>query len=115
PPEVQRIREANGLDVHYVALLRSLSARYPGLVVLDGRRAGYGDGQFSDFAHLNRAGAVVLSADVADLVARHLSGGGRSRWVPLPRFGPRAVTARVEDLEESKLSVIEEDRATRTR
>ncbi|MGE3822041.1 MAG: hypothetical protein AB7I30_21720 [Isosphaeraceae bacterium] len=108
-PGVQRLRERNGRDAAYEAFVRALAARHPHVVVVDARRAGYPARAMADLTHLNREGALVFSAALADVIAARLAetGPGASpRWVDLPSWGEHVPTevgdaVAVEDLRES--------------
>ncbi|MFO0950344.1 MAG: hypothetical protein U0835_04190 [Isosphaeraceae bacterium] len=102
-PEAQRRFDDGGIEIRYDRLLRSALARYPNLVVIDGRRSGYAGSVFVDQAHLDRRGASLLSHDVATIVARSL-GGERppQRWQPLPAFRPLALDEGIEDVSQSR-------------
>jgi hypothetical protein len=108
-PGVQSGRERVGADAAFTRFARSLQARFPSLTVLDGRRLGLDHRAFLDGVHLDRRGASVLSAALADVLADHLDGKDRRpRWVDLrPTPGaPRPETAvDLEDLERSRLAV----------
>ena len=105
-PDNQARRDARGLDVFYGRVAREAQRRYPGLVVIDGRRSGYEQGVFWDEVHLDRQGAVTFSTDVAAIVADALADPGRGPWwVTLPGYRPLATAVPVEDIVESRLAV----------
>ncbi len=104
-PAAQARCEQVGVDAAYTRFARAVRDEFPGVVILDARRSGYGHALFLDATHLDSQGAAALSADVADAVARSLAGRpGGGRWVVLPAFrdrpgpvadrGDRAVPAR---------------------
>lgn len=101
-PDSQAECERIGLDARHAAFVAALRAEFPGLVVLDGRRSGYGAEVHVDPVHLDRRGAAALSADVAAAL------GGRERpsgWVALPPYRERPAPGRLEDLEESRIAL----------
>ena len=101
-PELQALSERKGIDAQFVAFVRSVQARHPGLVVLDGRHAGYPTPTFNDPIHLDAHGAAIYSAAVADRVAGWLaSGSNGSRWLELPTYRDRPADLRLENLAES--------------
>ena len=89
-PAVQAANEAAGFDERYVAFVRAQQRRFPGLVVLDGRHAGYDPAVFLDPTHLGREGAFALSQDLGDVLLRLDRATAPGRWVALPRYRPRA-------------------------
>jgi hypothetical protein len=92
-PEAQARREALGLDAHHTKNLRAIQAKYPNLVVLDGRRARVPASAFYDSCHLNGRGASWLSAAIATALGRPRDGAA---WVELPAYTEelaRAATA----------------------
>ena len=90
-PEAHARRQLRGSDAAYDRLVRSRLGRFPGVVVLDARGSGYGDSVHVDHIHLDRVGAAVLSADLADVVAgRPGAAPVVGRWVHLPAVGGRA-------------------------
>ena len=102
PPALQARREERGSDAAYLHLVRSMQAKHPGLVVVDGRHSGYDDAEFADHTHLNGRGAIALSRDLAAILA---DGGIRHRWLELPRFAERPGSFRVEDVDQSRVAL----------
>jgi hypothetical protein len=107
-PEVEVRRERFGWYKYYVPYLRSLTARYPNLTVVDARRSAYGPELLGDMTHLDADGAIVFTVALADLVGARLAAGPGPQWVNLPRVRPSAVAALaeafnddVEDINES--------------
>jgi hypothetical protein len=110
-PEVQERRDRQGWDHETVTFLQKLSARYPNLTVVDGRRAGYGPELFRDLVHLDADGAIAFTSRLADLVGAQFEPGRSDpgqRWIELKplRAGEAARlagehNAEVEDLNES--------------
>ena len=89
PPGVQEHRERAGSDAAYLRVVRAAQARFPTLVVIDGRHASYDEALFADDLHLDGRGAAALTAAVAAIVRRRLDGDA-ARWFELPgfRLGP---------------------------
>jgi hypothetical protein len=84
-PDAHARRGRRGLDSAYTAFIRAIQAEFPGLVVVDGRRARYGEESYRDPIHLNERGALAFSADVAEVLARALSVRYEApRWVEIP-------------------------------
>ena len=103
---VQDQLERRGLDATFVRFLRRVADRYPGLVVIDGRHAGYPHGDFTDGFHLDRAGATSFSTALGDAVAGWLrEPQHNARWVELPRYRADLVATGVEDVEESRVAL----------
>ena len=90
-----------------------MQARYPDLVVLDGRHSGYDRSALADPMHLNGRGARVLSADVASAVDRHLDGRDLRPWVELPAYAARRVGRPAEDLDQSNVALRDPGRLRR--
>ena len=105
-PGVQAARERLGLDAAYVAIVRKVRDRYPNVIVVDGRRAGFDHRSCSDARHLNIGGAMAFSRSLAEVIARQLDGPqSPGRWVALPPYAePRARPA-IEDMDESRLAL----------
>lgn len=99
-PALQARRDRSGADARLVGFIRSLQARHPGLVVLDGRHAGFGPEVFLDPVHLDGRGGIALSVAVADQIGKKAG-----RWVALPPFREVATAARLEDIEASGLAI----------
>jgi len=107
-PDLQAKREANGVDAAYKAYACGLLARYRHLAVVDATRSGFPADSFIDGQHLDRRGALALSAGLAG-VLRDASRGLLSPglWLPLPApTGAAApVAVAVEDMAESNRAV----------
>lgn len=95
--------ERNGRDARYAAFVRATQARYPNVVVVDGRRSGYPDHAFVDAAHLNRPGAVAFSESVAALIGSRPA----DRWVKLPDYQERREVVPLEDVVQSATALRE--------
>ena len=102
-PEVQSRRDLGGLSGRFESYVRDLVARHEGLVVLDGRHAGYPPQAMTDMTHLNRRGALAFSAGVAEALGPILDAQGRpvDRWIALPAYREASETLAVEDLGQS--------------
>jgi hypothetical protein len=83
-PVTQAYLEHQGVEATYEQFISQTQARYPNLVVVDGRHSGYDVTAFFDDAHVNRNGGSAVSAAVADIIA---SKPPRS-WINLPRYRP---------------------------
>ncbi|MEO6810450.1 MAG: hypothetical protein ABI353_15150 [Isosphaeraceae bacterium] len=101
-PELQARRDQSGVDARHTEFVRSVCIRHKDVVVIDGRHAGYDHTVFVDPAHLDGDGAVALSLDLADLLARLDVGSG---WVTLPGFRRRPAGIPLEDVNQSQLAV----------
>ena len=97
-PHLQAIYDQSGLDSAHVRFVRANIARSPGVVVLDGRRAGYPREAFGDPIHLNVFGANAFSLDVAAALRDRPAG---PRWVELPAYRERPIEVPLEDLGQS--------------
>jgi hypothetical protein len=100
--------ERNGVDAGYATFVRETQARYTNVVVIDGRRAGYGREVFSDLTHLDRRGAWALTEAVASFIGPYLTESGPSHvphWVELPRYRPHVEGVSLEDLVQSKAAL----------
>jgi hypothetical protein len=98
-------RDGSGVHARYDRFVRAMQARFPNLTVLDARYSGYLPAVFVDATHLDRDGAVRLSADVAEVLreASHRPGAD-PRWVKLPdyRERPVAISRMLEDVNQSR-------------
>jgi hypothetical protein len=74
-PGVHTQRAILGTDARYDRFVRSISSKYPSAVILDARSSGYDDTVHVDHIHLNRRGATILSADLAEVVLEGLTHG----------------------------------------
>ncbi|MEO6808332.1 MAG: hypothetical protein ABI353_04390 [Isosphaeraceae bacterium] len=101
-PEVHNRREQLGLEAQYTRFMESIQANYPNLVVIDARRSSYGPEVHADALHLDRQGAEVFSADLADLIAQTLADPTTLvRSYNLPPFRARSLALAVEDTDQS--------------
>jgi len=102
-PEVRARMDEIGLTTIETELVELMRAAYPGLLVLDGRDAGYTAPAFCDDAvHLNRTGANAFSRDLADVLRHHLGNPvTNSPIAKLPRYRPGPMEATMEDFAHS--------------
>ena len=100
PPEMQTRREQTGVDAAFVAFVRSILVKHPGVIIVDGRRSQYQADTFADHTHLNGRGANALSHELAAILAHPQA---RERWIELPRFRDWPMDARAEDIEQSRI------------
>ncbi len=89
-PELQALRSSSGADAAYTRFAKLAMVRHPGLTILDARAAGYDATVHIDAIHLDRRGAEILTADLANHLADRLAGRSEARWVDLPPFAGRA-------------------------
>lgn len=91
--------ESSRTRARYRVMVRAIAERHPNVTVLDANDARYPVVAFNDPVHLNRDGAVVLTADVADVMQARLAEAGdlRAGWVYLPDFRADPAASRVED------------------
>jgi hypothetical protein len=89
----------------YERFVRTLYARYPNLVILDGRRAAYGPERFVDAVHLDYRAACALSTSLAALLAREPANTSRvGRWLELPGHREQAPDQLTADFQQSRLA-----------
>ncbi len=111
---VQAKYESSGIAGRYVGWLRKLQARFPNLVVLDGRQTDYGPLAFFDALHLNEIGAAAVGAALGDHLTRTPRGAEcDQRWANLPPAITPGVAVAVEDSAQSAALV--DGAATRRR
>jgi hypothetical protein len=96
-------REQSGLETSYKEFVRSVQAEYPTLIVIDGRPMGGSSATHLDPIHLSPSGASAFSTEVANVLARRLSGGPSGpEWVELrPANSPDRETTRITRLSHS--------------
>lgn len=76
-----------GEDLNDVKLARYLQSLNRDLVVVDGRNAHYPPQAFWDDVHMNGEGAHVVTAEIASVVNRYLSGAPpRDDWVAIREY-----------------------------
>jgi hypothetical protein len=89
---------SSGTRARYRATVRTVAERHPNVTVLDANDARYPVEAFNDPVHLNRDGAVVLTADVAEAMRARLAARGQAiGWVGLPDYRADPKASRVED------------------
>ncbi len=93
-PDLQAGRDSKKLDAAYNEFAWAMTSKFPNLMVLDARHAGYKADVFMDAVHLDIDGASTLSQAVADAIENDESGS--SKWVNLPPFRPRPINVPVE-------------------
>jgi hypothetical protein len=107
-PELQARCEQSGFDNAHEAFIKNLQVRYPGLYVIDGRRAGYDPRVFTDLHHLGREGAAIFSADVARLLRQHRDDPKSTpRWLKLAEYNAVATALPLEDMDESRRKIVD--------
>ncbi len=107
-PSLQALREQIGHDGAYTQFVRRMQGKYPGVVVLDGRKSGYPYPVFFDAAHLDYQGAVSFSAEVGRILKASLPPAvGDPRWIDLPAYRDRAIDAQLEDIAQSSKAIAE--------
>ena len=113
PPMIAAIharRERSGIAAAYTAYARALQDRHSNLVVVDARPACYEPAVFYDPVHLDRQGASIFSADLAEVLSDSLARGAAApRWITLPDYRDRPVDVPIEDLYQSYFAVVRRD------
>jgi hypothetical protein len=105
-PAVQARREQTGADAGHTRFVRRMQAEFPGLVVLDGRHAGYDHALFVDAVHLDGQGATTLSLDVAEILRHDRPGPADGpAWIRLPAYRPLSAGIALEDVNQSRLAL----------
>jgi hypothetical protein len=105
-PAAQARQEQIGADAAYARFARAVQSRFPNLVVIDGRHAGYHDSVFFDPTHLDRQGAAAFTIDVASVVGRCLRGTPPGmRWIELPVYRDPPVDLAIEDVAQSAIAL----------
>jgi hypothetical protein len=103
-PGHQCATDSLGIEAQYLGFVRALQARYPHVVVIDGRRAGFKAGVFLDTVHLDCDGAVALSTGIGTTLRStwdQNQSALTSRWIELPAYAPPSSHAPMEDLGKS--------------
>jgi len=101
-PEVQARTDASGFDGHYSRFVREAQARFPRTIVVDARHSGFAPDLFMDGAHVNRRGALKLSAAVAEVLRDPATLGS---WVALDLGRAGAADSPIEDVWQSSLAL----------
>ena len=91
PGFAARTKELGG-NPAFDAFVRATTARFPRVVVVDGRDARYDPAVYVDMAHLDRDGSARLSASLAGVMADALAHPG-PQVVALPPFARAEVAA----------------------
>jgi hypothetical protein len=101
-PALQARHEQAGTDLAFTRFARQIQARFPQVVVIDGRYARYPHSVFIDPTHLDYQGAGLYSDDLAPIIGRALDGPeAAARWESLPPFRERSIGIDLEDVERS--------------
>jgi hypothetical protein len=101
-PGVQCFADSQGNEAQYLGFVRVLQARYPHVVVIDGRHAGFKSDVFLDGVHLDCEGAVGLSTGIGTVLRSTWDQTSlTARWIALPNYARPSSHARMEDLSES--------------
>lgn len=104
-PALQRKLADGGIDRRHEAFLRSWQARFPNLVVLDGRNTVTDPAAFFDANHLAAGGAYAFSLALGDALRQLRRGAPATRWVALPASRPCPLPDGLEDLGQSELAL----------
>ena len=111
--EIQALRERFGQDATISRFVAAIQSRYPGVVVIDGRRTGYDPSVFWDgMIHLDGRGARAFSNQVATVLNRDVAGEPAPRWVRLPAYRAPSSEGVLEDVEQSQVA-LDSSRGTR--
>lgn len=97
-PKLQEKREQTENTARFTAFVRRWMAEFPRLVVLDAEHSGFAPNLFYDGSHLDREGAMALSALVGDQLKSTTSDPGDERWVRLPQYRETPLAAVGEDM-----------------
>jgi hypothetical protein len=101
-PWVQALWDHSGDEAIFDRFIRETEARHTNLVVLDARRAGFPAEVFFDGIHLDRDGALALSAGIADFLITHPKTAElASRHTALRDYLPHPIDIPLEDLAQS--------------
>ncbi len=104
--EVDARREKVGYNAQFGAFVRHYLAKYPNLIVVDGRHVNYPHQVFTDPVHLDRHGAVAFSLGLADILrARLVDRTEGPRWVALPDHRGEINSIALEDHDESAIAL----------
>ncbi|SIO62237.1 hypothetical protein SAMN05444166_6987 [Singulisphaera sp. GP187] len=101
--ELQAKREQANNVARYTNFVRGWMAEYPSLTVLDAEYSHFDLNVFFDAAHLNRQGALALSALVGKQLRTQQAQPPKDRWVRLPEYQECRPTFRVEDMRMSQV------------
>jgi hypothetical protein len=106
-PELQEKRERANNVALYETFVRGWMAEFPNLTVLDAENSGYEPNVFFDAAHLDRQGALALSASVGEFLRSRKNSKSSDRWVKLPAYRDWAPSFRVEDIPMSQAYLVQ--------
>ncbi len=101
-PDVQARTDASGFDAEYSRFVRQVHARFPRTIVVDARHSGFAPDLFMDGAHVNRRGALKLSAALASVLRDPATLGS---WAALDLGRAGAVDLPIEDVWQSLLAL----------
>jgi hypothetical protein len=102
-PGWQSVFDYMGDEARYLSFIRQIQREYPDVVVVDGRYAGFQSEIFLDSVHLDRDGAIALSASLGKIIrATWDNSAPGSRWINLPAFAPVSSPAPTELMSESR-------------
>lgn len=105
-PATQALREELGVDRLFESLVRATQARYPNVVVVDARKAGFPDAVFTDPVHLDRYGTAALSVNLSQVIREEVLGKEvRRGWVSLPGMPGERVEVPWEDVDQTRLAI----------
>ena len=105
-PDMQARCVRSGFDRDHTAFVRQFQARYPEVTILDARQAHYPASVFHDPHHLGLEGTAVMSADVGQMLRQSLdASGSQNRWIALPAYRSRPITAPLETTDASRVAV----------
>ena len=100
----------SGFDAEHEAFVRSWQARFPNLVVIDGRGSVADPGAYHDQTHLGTPGAYTYSLALGDTLRRTLPpanrGVGPDRWVKIPTCVVGPMPEGIENKEQSMAAII---------
>jgi hypothetical protein len=111
-PAMQVVLAESGYQAEHEAFVRSWQARFPGLIVVDGRRAVQDLTGFFDHNHTSAEGALGFSVGLGEVLRQSLpsvnraTGSASERWLVMRECPPRALRGGVEDLEQSRLAIL---------
>ena len=97
-PGVQAKTEATGYDAEYTKFVQGVKARFPEAEVVDARHSGFAPDLFMDGAHLNRRGALQLSAALGELLRDRVADEPSARWVTLDLARAKDYDVKMEDV-----------------
>jgi hypothetical protein len=114
-PLVQAGTDANGFDLSYTNFVRLVQSRFPTTIVVDARHAGFPADHFVDGAHVNRPGALKLSAALGEILREPAGAVPAPRWVGIEFDRVRRFDLSIEDVNQSTLVLKADAEATARR